>query len=322
MANTSSRTLRLLSLLQTHRFWPGGELAGRLEVSERTLRRDIERLRELGYPVDSVRGVEGGYQLGAGAAMPPLTVEEDEAIAMVVALNGAAQLTSGELSEASVSALGKVVQVLPPKLRRRAEALRAVTDDSPFSSAPTVRAEVLAVVAQATRDTERIRFTYRAAGGQSAGADLRRHVEPHRLVTVGRRWYLVAYDLDRQDWRSFRLDRLSEPIGTRARFRPREVPGGDPAAYVRNSLSRNETRSLIVVTVQAPAATVEPRIGPWATLIPLDDQTCRVEMDARDARWAAFGLGVIGAPFTITSAGAAVRAELADWAERFTAALG
>jgi predicted DNA-binding transcriptional regulator YafY len=115
MANTSSRTLRLLSLLQTHRFWPGPELADRLEVSERTLRRDIDRLRELGYPVNATRGVEGGYQLGAGAAMPPLTVEEDEAIAMVVALNGAAQLTSGELSEASVSALSKVVQVLPPR---------------------------------------------------------------------------------------------------------------------------------------------------------------------------------------------------------------
>ena len=138
MANTSSRTLRLLSLLQTHRFWGGPELADRLEVSERTLRRDVERLRELGYPVDSVRGVEGGYQLGAGATMPPLTVDEDEAIAMVVALNGAAQLTSGALSEASVSALSKVVQVLPPRLRRRAEALRAVTDDSPFAEAPAV----------------------------------------------------------------------------------------------------------------------------------------------------------------------------------------
>ena len=320
MANTSSRTLRLLSLLQTHRFWPGGELAGRLEVSERTLRRDIERLRELGYPVDSVRGSDGGYQLGAGAAMPPLTVEEDEAIAMVVALNGAAQLTSGELAEASVSALSKVVQVLPPKLRRRAEALRAVTDDSPFSQAPTVRADVLAVVAQATRDTERVRFTYRAKGGQAAGSDLRRHVEPHRLVTVGRRWYLLGYDLDRQDWRSFRMDRLSEPLGTRARFRPRDVPGGDAAAYVRKGLSRNETPTLVVALVQAPAAAVLPRVGPWATVTPVDDTSCRVEMDALEPRWAAFGLGAIGLPFTLLEAGEGLRAELADWASRFTAA--
>jgi predicted DNA-binding transcriptional regulator YafY len=320
MANTSSRTLRLLSLLQTHRFWPGGELAERLEVSDRTLRRDIERLRELGYPVDSVRGIEGGYQLGAGAAMPPLTVEEDEAIAMVVALNGAAQLTSGELSEASVSALSKVVQVLPPKLKRRAEALRAVTIDSPFAEAPMVRADVLAVVAQATRDTERLRFTYRARGGQAAGTDLRRHVEPHQLVTVGRRWYLLGYDLDRQDWRSFRMDRLSDPSGTRARFRPRDVPGGDAAAYVRSSLSRNEAGLVVRALVHAPAEEVAPRIGRWGRLTPVDEHTCRLEMDAVDVRWAAFGLGVIDAPFTLEEATPQLRATLADWSQRFAAA--
>jgi predicted DNA-binding transcriptional regulator YafY len=320
MANTSSRTLRLLSLLQTHRFWGGPELARRLEVSERTLRRDVERLRELGYPVDSVRGVEGGYQLGAGATMPPLTVDEDEAIAMVVALNGAAQLTAGALSEASVSALSKVVQVLPPKLRRRAEALRAVTEDSPFSEAPTVHADVLATVAQATRDSERIGFTYRARGGQGAGEDVRRQVEPHRLVTVGRRWYLLGYDLDRQDWRSFRLDRLREPFGTRSRFRPRDVPGGDAAAYVRNGLSRNDTRLSVRALVRAPAGEVEPRIGRWARVTAVDEDSCRLEMDALDPRWAAFGLGVVEAPFTIEDAAPEVTALLADWGERFGAA--
>ena len=319
MANTSSRTLRLLSLLQTHRFWPGGELADRLEVSDRTLRRDIDRLRELGYPVDSVRGVEGGYQLGAGATMPPLTVDEDEAIAMVVALNGAAQLTSGDLSEASVRALSKVVQVLPPKLRRRAEALRAVTEDSPFAQAPEVSAEVLAAVAQATRDTERVRFTYRARGGESAGTDVRRHVEPHRLVTVGRRWYLLGYDLDRQDWRSFRLDRLSEPFGTRSRFRPREVPGGDAAAYVRQGLSRNESRLVVRALVEAPLEEIEPRTGSWARLTRVDERSCRIEMDAVDPRWAAFGLGVIGAPFTLEEGTPELRATLADWSGRFRA---
>jgi predicted DNA-binding transcriptional regulator YafY len=321
MANTSSRTLRLLSLLQTHRFWAGPELAGRLEVSERTLRRDVERLRELGYPVDSVRGVEGGYQLGAGATMPPLTVDEDEAIAMVVALNGAAQLTSGTLSEASVSALSKVVQVLPPKLRRRAEALRSVTDDSPFAEAPAVEADVLAVVAQATRDTERLRFTYRARGGEGAGSDVRRHVEPHRLVTVGRRWYLLGYDLDRQDWRSFRLDRLSEPFGTRSRFRSRDIPGGDAAGYVRKGLSRNETRAIVRALVEAPAPLVETRTGRWATVTPVDEDTCRVEMDAVNPAWAAFGLGVIEAPFTLEAATPELRATLTAWATRFRAAV-
>ena len=320
MANTSSRTLRLLSLLQTHRFWAGPDLAQRLEVSQRTLRRDVERLRELGYPVDSVRGIEGGYQLGAGATMPPLTVEEDEAIAMVVALNAAAQLTAGPLAEASVSALSKVVQVLPPRLRRRAEALRAVTDDSPFAEAPTVTADVLATIAQATRDTERVRFTYRARGGAGAGEQVRRHVEPHRLVTVGRRWYLLAYDLDRQDWRSFRLDRLTDPSGTRARFRAREVPGGDAAAYVRRGLSRHETGNSLRVLVHAPKDEVEDQISRWATVTEVDARTCRVEMDGRQARWAAFGLGVLEAAFTVEEAPDEVLDLLARWGERFSAA--
>ncbi len=320
MANTSSRALRLLGLLQTHRFWAGPELAHRLEVSERTLRRDVERLRDLGYPVDSVRGAEGGYQLGAGATMPPLTVEEDEAIAMVVALNGAAQLTAGPLAEASVSALTKVVQVLPPRLRRRAEALRSVTDDSPFSAAPTVHADVLATIAQAARDSERLRFTYRARGGAGAGEDVRRHVEPHRLVTVGRRWYLLGYDLDRQDWRSFRLDRLSDPSGTRARFRPREVPGGDAAAHVRRGLSATDSSLVLRALVHAPAGEVEPRIARWATVTPVDERTCRVEMDAREPRWAAFGLGVLEAEFSIEAAPASVTDLLASWAGRFAAA--
>ena len=317
MANTSSRALKLLSLLQTHRFWPGPELAGRLGVSERTLRRDIDRLRELGYPVDAARGSDGGYQLGAGAVLPPLTVDTDEAIAMAVALNGAAQLTSGAMADASVSALSKVVQVLPPPLRRRVEALRAVTVDSPFSPAPPIQADVLASVAQATRDDERIRFTYRAAGGMSAGADVRRHAEPHRLVTVGRRWYLVAYDLDRLDWRSFRLDRLTDPQGTRTRFRPREVPGGDAAAFVRSGLTRADADVTLVVTVAASAEIVEGRIGRWGTVTPIDPGRCRLEMQGRDVHWLLFGLGAVGAPFTLESAPPGLTDAMADWGSRF-----
>lgn len=320
MANTSSRALKLLSLLQSHRFWPGPELAGRLGVSERTLRRDIERLRELGYPVDAARGADGGYQLGAGATMPPLTVDGEEAIAMAVALNGAAQLTSGALADASVSALSKVVQVLPPPLRRRVEALRAVTVDSPFSEAPPVQADVLATVAQAARDHERVRFTYRAAGGASPGTDSRRHAEPHRLVTVGRRWYLVAYDLDRLDWRSFRLDRLSDPAGTRVRFRPRAVPGGDPAAFVRSGLSRVDAEVTLVVGVAASAAVVGQRVGPWGTVTPVDDDRCRLEIQGRDIQWLLFGLGVVGAPFSVESGPPGVAEALADWGGRFLAA--
>lgn len=320
MANTSSRTLRLLSLLQTHRFWPGGELADRLEVSERTLRRDIERLRELGYPVNATRGVEGGYQLGAGAAMPPLTVEEDEAIAMAVALGNAAHQGSGALAEASLSALSKVVQVLPARLKRRAEALRSVTVDSPFGTAPEVSAEVLSIVAQTIRDEERLRFRYTARGGAAAGEDLGRHVEPHQLVTVGRRWYLAAYDLERQDWRSFRLDRLSAPMGTRARFRRREIPGGDAASFVRQGLSQRDRGQQVVALVRAPASVVEERIGRWAQVTPVDEGTCRVEMDASQPQWPIFGFGVVGAPFEVEDAPEAFHAMLRDWAGRLSAA--
>ncbi len=322
MANTSSRTLRLLSLLQTHRFWPGAELAERLEVSERTLRRDIERLRELGYPVHSSRGVEGGYQLAQGGSMPPLVVDENEAIAMVVALGGTASALSGGLGEASLSALSKVVQVLPNRLRRRAEALRSATVDSPFSQAPEVDAGVLAVVAQAIRDQERLRFAYTARGGRAPGEQVRRHVEPHQLVTVGRRWYLLGYDLDRQDWRSFRLDRLRDPEGTRAVFRPRDIPGGDAAAYVRQGLRGAEALQ-ITARVDAPRRHVERRIGPWARIVD-DGETdgepwVRLAIEANDAQWATFGLAHLAAPVTLESAPQTVVDTLEEWAARLAA---
>ncbi|MDT0212272.1 YafY family protein [Rothia sp. ARF10] len=321
MANTSSRTLRLLSLLQTHRFWPGGELASRLEVSERTLRRDIDRLRELGYPVSSSRGVEGGYQLGAGGSMPPLVVDEDEAIAMVVALGQTASAQSGALADSTLSALSKVVQVLPARLRRRAEALRSVTVDAPFAEAPEVEASVLGAVAQAIRDSERIRFSYTARGGAAAGEEARRHVEPHQLVTVGRRWYLLAFDLERADWRSFRLDRLAEPQGTKSLFRRREIPGGDAAAYVRAGLEgRTETHRLVTV-VSAPAAEVEQRIGRWTTVTDLGDGRCRVEAETREIGFLLLGMGLAGAPFTVEEADAEVREAMTSWATNFAAAV-
>lgn len=320
MANTSSRTLRLLSLLQTHRFWPGGELASRLDVSDRTLRRDIDRLRELGYPVSSSRGLEGGYQLGSGGSMPPLVVDEDEAIAMVVALGQTASAQSGALADSTLSALSKVVQVLPARLRRRAEALRAVTVDSPFAEAPEVEASVLGAIAQAIRDTERIRFSYTARGGASAGEQVRRHVEPHQLVTLGRRWYLLAFDLDRADWRSFRLDRLTDPLGTKSLFRRREIPGGDAAAYVKEGLGgRTELRRLVCV-VDAPTAEVEQQIGRWTTVEGLGDGRCRVTSEAPDVGWLLLGMGMVGAPFTIEEASPEVREAMASWAQRFAAA--
>ena len=231
MANTSSRMLRLLSLLQTHRYWPGSELADRLEVSGRTLRRDIDRLRDLGYDVDAVRGVAGGYQLRAGASLPPLLLEDEEAVAIAVGLRTAAA-SAVEGAESSLQALTKVVGLMPPRLRRRMDALQSATVSAP-SNGPTVDAMTLTTLAQGCRDDETVRFGYTTRGAEQSD----RHVEPHRLVSLGRRWYLVCYDRDRQDWRSFRVDRIADPELTGTRYRARELPADDALAFVRAGIA-------------------------------------------------------------------------------------
>src|SRR5688572_22139419 len=216
---TSSRLLTLLSLLQARRDWPGGELAERLEVSRRTIRRDVERLRGLGYPVESLTGPAGGYRLRAGTAMPPLLLDDDEAIAIAVGLGTAARASVTGIEEAAVRALVKLEQVLPGHLRRRVRALQAATTTMP-AQGPTVDPQHLTAIAAACRDHERVRFAYE---GRDRAAS-RREVEPHALVNVGRRWYLVAWDRGRDDWRTFRVDRLGAPASTGMRFRPRELP--------------------------------------------------------------------------------------------------
>ena len=314
MANTSSRTLRLLSLLQTHRHWPGADLAGRLGVSARTLRRDVDRLRELGYPVEASRGVDGGYQLAAGAALPPLVVDDDEAVALAVGMQAATQGSVAGIEESAVRALTKVVQVMPPRLRRRVDALRAVTVPVDWGGAPTpvVDPEVLIAVAQACRDTERLEFGYTARAGEVTA----RHVEPHRLVPLGRRWYLVAYDLVRHDWRSFRLDRLTGPRRTGARFRTRELPAADAATFVRAGIERPAEQFAVEVLVHAPAATVRARLGRWATVDEDGPGRCVLRMRTDSLDWPAMGLGSVGAEFEVRSP-----PELLDlvreWAARF-----
>ena len=296
MANTSARMLRLLSLLQTHRYWPGTELAERLEVSPRTLRRDVDRLRELGYPVDAARGVAGGYQLRAGAAVPPLLLDDDEAVAIAVGLRTAAAGAVAGFEETSVRALAKVIQLLPPRLRRRIDALREVTAPGVLGGGPVLDPAVLTTLAMACRGEERVRFGYRPRDGQASS----RHVEPHRLVSLGRRWYLIAWDLDRGDWRSFRVDRLAEPVLTGARFRPREIPGGDPVAWVRSRLRAIPTRFEVSVILRAPADKVRDIVGQWGLVEPLD-AACRLRMNVDDLAWPVMALGVIGAPFTVES---------------------
>ncbi|MFF9482807.1 helix-turn-helix transcriptional regulator [Streptomyces sp. NPDC014733] len=318
MANTSSRTLRLLSLLQTHRYWPGTELAERLEVSARTLRRDVDRLRELGYPVEARRGVDGGYQLAPGAALPPLLIDDEEAVALAVGLQAAAQGAVEGIAESSVRVLAKVVQVMPGRLRRRVEALRAMTVPAQWGPAAAgVDPEALTTVALACRDSEALRFSYTAAGGRRT----ERHVEPHRLVCPGRRWYLVAYDLMRHDWRSFRVDRMTGPRSTGERFRPRELPAEDAAAFVRAGLDGRSGPYRAEAVVEAPAETVRGRVGRWVTVEELDGGRCRVALTAEALEWPAMVLGTLGADFRVVEP-PELQDMVRELAERFGRASG
>jgi predicted DNA-binding transcriptional regulator YafY len=316
MASTGTRILQLLSLLQTHRYWPGPELADRLGVSPRTLRRDVDRLRDLGYPVDATRGVAGGYQLAAGASLPPLVVDDEEAVALAVGLRTAAQSGIAGVEDASVRALSKVVQVMPPRLRRRVDALRVATLPGPLRPGPLADADTLTTVAQACRDEERIEFHYTARDGAATV----RTAEPHRLVAVGRRWYLVAYDLTRFDWRSFRLDRVSDARSTGARFRPRTLPAEDAAEYVRASLAGAADTIVIEGIVEAPLARVEEAIGRWAQLEAVDDDRTRARITADGPEWGLFALAATDAPFRVTGPEEAV-ALAADWGDRFARAV-
>jgi predicted DNA-binding transcriptional regulator YafY len=314
MANTSMRTLRLLSLLQTHTYWPGRELAERLEVSARTLRRDVDRLRDLGYPVQARRGTDGGYQLAPGAALPPLMVDDEEAVALVVGLQAATGTTAPGVAEASVRALAKLVQVLPPRLRRRVEAVRAMTMAGGWDArpGPAVDTGVLTTLALACRDTERLRFGYTAADGRRT----ERHVEPHRLVSLGRRWYLVAYDLTRHDWRSFRVDRIAEPGADGSRFLPRELPAADAAQFVRSGMDNLPGLHRVEVLVDAPADTIRERIGRWCTIEELDPGHCRVSITADSLDWPTMTLGVLDADFRIVHP-PELAAQIRNWAVRF-----
>ncbi|MGH2688630.1 MAG: helix-turn-helix transcriptional regulator [Actinomycetota bacterium] len=295
MANTSGRMLRLLSLLQTHRYWPGAELAERLEVSPRTLRRDVDRLRALGYPVEATPGVAGGYQLAAGATLPPLLLDDEEAVAIAVALRTSATGAVAGIEETSLRALAKVVQVLPSRLRRRVDALRAFTVGPAPGAGPTVDPAALTTIALACRDGERLGFGYTRRDGETAP----RLVEPHRMVMHGRRWYLVAWDTGREDWRSFRVDRMVDPRSAGARFTPRELPGGDAAAFVRAGIAAIPMRHHVEVTFEAPADRVSRFVGPWGTVEALGAGWCRLTMNVDSLDWPAMVLAAVGADFVV-----------------------
>lgn len=297
MTDTLARLLRLLSLLQTPREWPGSELAERLVVSPRTIRRDIDRLRELGYPVQATRGSVGGYRLVAGTAMPPLLLDDEEAVAISVGLRAAAGHAVDGIEEAAVRALTKIEQVLPSRLRYRVGSLNAATVPlSGFGYGPTIDPERLTVLAAAVTNRERLRFGYRAGNG----AESRRQVEPHRLVAAGRRWYLVAYDNGREDWRLFRVDRIRDPQPTGVRTEPRELPAEDAAAYTADKLSKLAPSYRAVATLHVPLEDVAGRLGERpGDLERVDERTCRLHSAAGSLEWLAFRLAVLGCEFEV-----------------------
>ncbi len=234
MNDPTTRALRLLSLLQTHRFWTGPQLVEELGVTARTVRRDVDRLRELGYPVDATAGPTGGYRLAKGATLPPLLLDDDEAVAVAVGLRAAAGAAIVGIEDTSLRALTKLEQVLPDRLRRRVKAIHSnVTTMLWDSEISLVDPEALGLLAQACRDHEEVRFEYQAR----EGAETRRLVEPHQLVTAGRRWYLIAFDLRRHDWRTFRVDRLSQVQLAGARFNERPIPAPSYEDFLSRSMA-------------------------------------------------------------------------------------
>jgi predicted DNA-binding transcriptional regulator YafY len=295
MSETSSRLLEMLSLLQARRDWPGSELADRLEVSGRTIRRDVERLRQLGYPVESLTGPAGGYRLRAGSAMPPLLLEDDEAIAIAVGLGTAARASVTGIEETAVRALVKLEQVLPAHLRRRVSALGSATITPP-AAGPTVDPQHLTVIATACRDSECLRFAYRSRDGTES----RREVEPYSVVNHGRRWYLLAWDRRREDWRTFRIDRLARPASTGVRFDQRRLPAKNAAAYVEQSIAGAPTRYEARVLLHASAEEITKRIPDyWGSVKPLKAGTCEFRTGDDDLRWLAVRIAMLPADFDV-----------------------
>jgi predicted DNA-binding transcriptional regulator YafY len=318
MAETSGRLLALLSLLQTPREWPGPELARRLEVSTRTVRNDVDRLRRLGYPVEASRGAVGGYRLAAGTAMPPLLLEDDEAVAVVVSLRTAAGEAVEGIEETALRALTKLQQVLPARLSARVDALQSHTlRVTGTRRGPQVDGAVLATVAAAASDRELLRFRY----SDHSGAGSERRVEPYRLVSMGRRWYLVAYDLERSDWRTFRLDRLTESRTVGHRFALRPLPAEDIAGYVAQKTRQVQQKVVGRVVVQAPADEVAARLGAWGTVEPDGPERCRVQLAGRSAEYLAFWLGALDVDFAVVDS-PELAAAVARLADRYARAAG
>ncbi|MFI6502953.1 helix-turn-helix transcriptional regulator [Nonomuraea typhae] len=296
MLETSVRLLRLLALLQARPVWSGAELAGRLGVTTRTVRNDVERLRILGYEVRSATGTAGGYRLGAGAAMPPLLLDDEEVVAVAVSLQAAASGTVTGIEETSLRALAKVESMLPARLRGRLAALRSATV-SVAGRGPTVDAEVLAEVASASRDRVRLRFVYEGFGG----AVSEREAEPHRLVYTGRRWYVVAWDVARGDWRTFRADRMRLRVPARgAGFAGREMSAAEAAERVVRGAGSVAWRVPARVRLLVPAEVAAGLVAPAAGLVVADGaEACVLETGGDSVEALAGFLVSLGVGFVV-----------------------
>lgn len=298
MLETSARLLRLLGLFQGRRDWTGEELATRLSVTPRTIRKDVARLRDLGYPVDAQPGVAGGYRLGVGASLPPLVLDDDEAVAVAIGLRAAASGSVAGIEEASLRAAAKLQQVLPSRLRRRVMALQETAVASP-APGPGVDPDALAQLALACRDRMRIRFDHTSADGHIT----RREVEPHVLVQHRGRWYLVAWDLGRADWRVFRAERVGVRYPPGPRFEPRPLPEeGDAAALVARHVAMGPWAFRARVVVHAPAAHVRGRMPVRVDIEELEEDRCAFEPGSDDPASLAMYLGMLDADFEVVDA--------------------
>ncbi len=292
--DTAERLLKLLGLLQGRIDWTADELSRRLEVTTRTVRRDITRLRDLGYPVEAVAGPGGGYRLGAGGKLPPLLLDDDEALAVALGLRVAVSSSVAGLEEASLSAMSKLEHVLPPRLRKSLEDFSEATVSVPGVASATVDPVVLGAASSATRERQRLRFSYVDGRGRVS----ERHVEPLRLVHTGRRWYLVAFDMDRDDWRTFRLDRVSEARATGMRSARRPAP--DPVELVHRGIAVESWDHRARVTLECPIETAQ-RLVPATVgaLEPMRGTRCRLVIGADDLGWLARYLLSLPVPFKV-----------------------
>jgi predicted DNA-binding transcriptional regulator YafY len=322
MAETSARLLRLLSLLQTRRDWTGAELAERLDVAPRTIRRDIDRLRKIGYPVDADRGLAGGYRLGSGAELPPLLLDDDEAVAIAVGLRGATAGAVNGIEESSVRALAKLEQILPDRVRRKVSAIQGFTVTLPRRG-PSIDANVLTTLSAACRDRDRMRFKYQASDGTPST----RKVEPVRLAHEGQRWYVLAFDNDRDDWRTFRVDRIQGVPSSAGRYERRPEPEGGVEAYMAKMMqpwTHRERTHACLVRIGASYARTTRRISPaFADAIADGDDATVMRLSSDSMDWVAVHLIMacteLGAELQVIE-GEELRASLESMSAKFARA--